>query len=61
MGANIAAAIGREELSEATLGYADADNAAIFVKLFERPYFGVAAVPDVVRVPHDSIPDRLSW
>jgi glycerol-3-phosphate dehydrogenase (NAD+) len=49
MGANIATDIGREELSEATLGYTSPENAALLVKLFQRPYFLVAAVPDAVR------------
>jgi glycerol-3-phosphate dehydrogenase (NAD+) len=51
MGANIAAAIGREELSEATIGYMDVANATLLQKLFERPYFHVTAVPDPVRYP----------
>lgn len=49
MGANIAHDIGREELSEATLGYTVPAHADLLAKLFSRPYFLVKAVPDVVR------------
>lgn len=49
MGANIAHDIGREELSEGTLGYTVAANADILTKLFSRPYYLVTPVPDVVR------------
>jgi glycerol-3-phosphate dehydrogenase (NAD+) len=54
MGANIASAIGREELSEATIGYVDLANATLLQKLFQRPYFHITVVPDPVR-PHFSI------
>ena len=49
MGANVAAGIGREELSEATIGYNNIDNAQLLQKLFQRPYFLVNTIPDVVR------------
>lgn len=48
MGANIAHDIGREELSEATLGYTVPGHADLLTKLFSRPYFLVKPVPDVV-------------
>ena len=48
MGANIASDIGREELSEATLGYTVPTHADLLTKLFSRPYFLVKPVPDVV-------------
>lgn len=35
------------KFSEATVGYEDADNGALFQKLFNTPYFHVRAVPDV--------------
>jgi glycerol-3-phosphate dehydrogenase (NAD+) len=47
MGANIAQEIAQEEFSEATVGYADARNGALWVKAFDRPYFQVTAVQDV--------------
>jgi len=56
MGANIAHDIGREELSEATLGYTVPAHAELLAKLFSRPYFLVKAVPDVVRCPHPLAP-----
>lgn len=49
MGANVAAGIGREELSEATIGYNNLENAQLLQKLFQRPYFLVNTIPDVVR------------
>ena len=47
MGANLAQEIGLEGFSEATLGYSDAGNAAVFHRLFQRPYFNVTAVEDI--------------
>ena len=49
MGANIAEDIAREELSEAVIGYTNIDNARVFKKLFERPYFKVKLLADAVR------------
>jgi glycerol-3-phosphate dehydrogenase (NAD+) len=49
MGANIAMDIGREQLSEAVIGYSNYDHAKILRKLFETPYFVVNLLPDVVR------------
>ncbi|EFJ50801.1 hypothetical protein VOLCADRAFT_57957 [Volvox carteri f. nagariensis] len=48
MGANIATDIGREQLSEAVIGYDNLDSAERFKKLFERPYFRVSLLPDPV-------------
>lgn len=48
MGANVAADIGREQLSEATLGFTNFENAKLLQKLFQRPYFLVSTIPDVV-------------
>ncbi|GLC44857.1 hypothetical protein PLESTM_001654900, partial [Pleodorina starrii] len=48
MGANIATDIGREQMSEAVIGYDDLDAAKKFRKLFERPYFRVGLLPDPV-------------
>ncbi|GIL83780.1 hypothetical protein Vretimale_10573 [Volvox reticuliferus] len=48
MGANIATDIGREQLSEAVIGYDNFDAAEDFKKLFERPYFRVSLLPDPV-------------
>ncbi|QDZ22348.1 glycerol-3-phosphate dehydrogenase [Chloropicon primus] len=47
MGANIASEIGQGQLSEATIGYARADNGKIFRDLFQTPSFIVTLVPDV--------------
>jgi glycerol-3-phosphate dehydrogenase (NAD+) len=49
MGANVAEQIGREELSEATIGFNNFENAKLLQKLFQRPYFLVNTIPDVVR------------
>ncbi|GFR51762.1 hypothetical protein Agub_g14217 [Astrephomene gubernaculifera] len=48
MGANIATDIGREQLSEAVIGYDNLDHAERFKKLFQRPYFRVSLLPDPV-------------
>ncbi|GLI64296.1 hypothetical protein VaNZ11_007519 [Volvox africanus] len=48
MGANIATDIGREQLSEAVIGYENYDTAEDFQKLFNRPYFRVSLLPDPV-------------
>ena len=48
MGANIAMDIGKEQLSEAVIGYSNYDHAKILKKLFETPYFYVNLLPDVV-------------
>jgi glycerol-3-phosphate dehydrogenase (NAD+) len=50
MGANVAEGIGKEELSEATIGYNNLENAKLLQKLFHRPYFLVNTIPDVVRI-----------
>ncbi|GBF87939.1 glycerol-3-phosphate dehydrogenase [Raphidocelis subcapitata] len=47
MGANIATAIGREELSEAVIGYSVRDNALLLRKLFQTRYFRVSLLADV--------------
>ncbi|KAG2446311.1 hypothetical protein HXX76_000899 [Chlamydomonas incerta] len=48
MGANIATDIGREQLSEAVIGYDNLDAAVLFQKIFQRPYFRVSLLPDPV-------------
>lgn len=48
MGANIAGDIGREQLSEAVIGYTNLDHAKVLKKLFETNYFVVNLLPDVV-------------
>eukprot|EP00879_Flechtneria_rotunda_P018060 GHRR01018929.1.p1 GENE.GHRR01018929.1~~GHRR01018929.1.p1 ORF type:complete len:615 (+),score=140.48 GHRR01018929.1:3-1847(+) len=48
MGANIAGDIGREQLSEAVIGYSNLEHAKTFKKLFETKYFNVNLLPDVV-------------
>ncbi len=48
MGANIAKDIAAEQLSEAVIGYNNLPNAKIWKRLFERSYFMVEMVPDVV-------------
>ncbi|KXZ53839.1 hypothetical protein GPECTOR_6g757 [Gonium pectorale] len=48
MGANIATDIGREQLSEAVIGYDNLDHAERFKKLFQRPYFRISLLPDPV-------------
>eukprot|EP00878_Enallax_costatus_P016906 GHUV01017747.1.p1 GENE.GHUV01017747.1~~GHUV01017747.1.p1 ORF type:complete len:484 (+),score=134.18 GHUV01017747.1:161-1612(+) len=47
MGANIAGDIGREQLSEAVIGYTNLDHAKLLKKLFETKYFVVNLLPDV--------------
>ena len=47
MGANIAADIGRGELSEATIGYTVLANAQLLQDLFETESFYIQLVPDV--------------
>jgi hypothetical protein len=49
MGANVATDIAQEQLSEATIGFTDIDNARLLQKVFARPYFLVTTIPDVVR------------
>lgn len=44
MGANVAEDIGREELSEATIGYTTVENGKLLQKLFQRPYFLVNTI-----------------
>lgn len=48
MGANIAGDIGKEELSEAVIGYTNYDHAKILKKLMEAKYFNITLIPDVV-------------
>ncbi|KAG2432760.1 hypothetical protein HYH02_012893 [Chlamydomonas schloesseri] len=48
MGGNIAEDVGREQLSEAVIGYSNLDNAQRFKKLFQRPYFRVTLLPDPI-------------
>jgi glycerol-3-phosphate dehydrogenase (NAD+) len=48
MGANIAADIGAEQLSEAVIGYTSLADAQLLQKLFGRKYFVVNLTPDVV-------------
>uniref|UniRef100_C5H3W0 Glycerol-3-phosphate dehydrogenase [NAD(+)] n=1 Tax=Dunaliella viridis TaxID=140095 RepID=C5H3W0_9CHLO len=47
MGANIAADIGREELSEAVVAYSSRDAGILWQQLFQRPYFAINLLPDV--------------
>ncbi|WIA14356.1 hypothetical protein OEZ85_002885 [Tetradesmus obliquus] len=47
MGANIAGDIGREQLSEAVIGYANPEHAKVLKKLFETRYFNITLLPDV--------------
>ncbi|PNG99072.1 Glycerol-3-phosphate dehydrogenase [NAD(+)], partial [Tetrabaena socialis] len=46
MGANIATDIAHEELSEAVIGFDNHDEAMLFKKLFQRPYFRISLLPD---------------
>nr|QKY14970.1 glycerol-3-phosphate dehydrogenase (NAD+) (GPDA) [Polytomella parva] len=48
MGANIAADIGKEELSEAVIGFTNPDHARILKRLIERPYFRISLIADPV-------------
>eukprot|EP00198_Chlamydomonas_reinhardtii_P000461 XP_001689796.1 predicted protein [Chlamydomonas reinhardtii] len=48
MGGNIAEDVGREQLSEAVIGYYNLEHAQRFKKLFQRPYFRVTLLPDPV-------------
>lgn len=48
MGANVADGIGSEQLSEATIGYTSVENGKLLQKLFQRPYFLINTIPDVV-------------
>eukprot|EP01023_Acetabularia_acetabulum_P007608 TRINITY_DN1332_c0_g2_i1.p1 TRINITY_DN1332_c0_g2~~TRINITY_DN1332_c0_g2_i1.p1 ORF type:complete len:388 (-),score=77.18 TRINITY_DN1332_c0_g2_i1:450-1454(-) len=50
MGANIASDIAEEQLSESTIGFNKPENGARWYKLFNRSYFLVDLVPDVVGV-----------
>ncbi|KAI8466342.1 MAG: NAD-dependent glycerol-3-phosphate dehydrogenase N-terminus-domain-containing protein [Monoraphidium minutum] len=47
MGANIATDIGKEQLSEAVIGYSIQDNARLLQRLFQTRYFRVSLLPDV--------------
>lgn len=47
MGANIAGDIGREQLSEAVIGYNDIERAKVLKKLFATNYFVISLLPDV--------------
>jgi len=47
MGPNIAEEVAAEKLCEATIGYRVVESARVLQKLFERPHFQVACVPDV--------------
>ncbi|KAF6254612.1 HAD-like domain-containing protein [Scenedesmus sp. NREL 46B-D3] len=47
MGANIAGDIGREQLSEAVIGYSNPEHAKVLKKLFETRYFNINLLPDV--------------
>lgn len=49
-GANVANDIAREQFSETTVGYRSQDMASIWQQLFDKPYFKVNCVPDVVGV-----------
>ena len=40
--------MGREQLSEAVIGYYNLEHAQRFKKLFRRPYFRVTLLPDPV-------------
>lgn len=54
MGANVADDIGREQLSEATIAYTSVQNGKLLQKLFQRPYFLINTIPDVVRCSENS-------
>eukprot|EP00775_Hariotina_reticulata_P002377 gene2377-2682_t len=47
MGANIAGDIGREQLSEAVIGYNNKEHAKVLKKLFQTKYFVINLLPDV--------------
>lgn len=48
MGANLAADVAQEQLSEAVIGYSRREHGQLLCKLFQRPYFHVTLTPDVV-------------
>lgn len=50
MGANIAGEVAKQELSEATLGFKNAENALVFQKIFNTSYFKVSMMQDVAGV-----------
>eukprot|EP00842_Homolaphlyctis_polyrhiza_P005745 jgi/Hompol1/6171/HPOL_004857-RA len=50
MGANIASEVAQEKFCESTIGYSLKENADIFKKVFNTPYFRVSAVQDVAGV-----------
>jgi glycerol-3-phosphate dehydrogenase (NAD+) len=50
MGANLANDIAKERFSEATIGFKDHINAAIWRDLFDQPYFKISLVEDVTGV-----------
>ena len=50
MGANIAIEVAQEKFCESTIGYTVKDNADVFQKVFNTPYFRVNTVQDVAGV-----------
>ncbi|AFZ80295.1 glycerol-3-phosphate dehydrogenase, putative [Theileria equi strain WA] len=45
-GANVATCIANEEFSEATIGCADVEQARVWQRLFDRPYFKISCIKD---------------
>lgn len=50
MGANLANDIAQERFSEATIGFSDHINGAIWKEVFERPFFRISLIEDVTGV-----------
>jgi glycerol-3-phosphate dehydrogenase (NAD+) len=50
MGANVANEVARDDFCESTVGFANADNGAAFVKLLDCPTFRVGSIGDVAGV-----------
>ena len=50
MGANIATGVALDEFCESTIGYNNLENALVFQKCFNTPYFRINIVEDVAGV-----------
>ena len=50
MGANIAQGVAMDEFCESTIGYNIKDNALVFQRVFDTPYFRISIVEDVAGV-----------
>ncbi|XJO71522.1 hypothetical protein BDV3_001018 [Batrachochytrium dendrobatidis] len=50
MGANIASEVAQENFCESTIGYSIKENADVFQKIFNTPYFRINCVQDVAGV-----------